>query len=88
MLTVYFRVQSYDVLRAISLMILNTLREVSRPEDFLGHVNSTDFILVLPPSNLAALSEKLRPKFDQSTYNFFSQLKIVIKWRTELIVLE
>jgi len=67
----YGFVTSDDVLRAISLMILNTLREVSRPEDFLGHVNSTDFILVLPPSNLAALSEKLRPKFDQSIDIFF-----------------
>jgi GGDEF domain-containing protein len=36
-------------------MIVNTMREVSRPEDFLGHLSGTDFILVLPPSNLAAL---------------------------------
>jgi hypothetical protein len=25
-------------LRAISLMIVNTMREFSRPEDFLGHI--------------------------------------------------
>ena len=42
----YGFVSSDDVLRAVSLMIMNTMREVSRPEDFLGHINGTDFILV------------------------------------------
>ena len=67
----YGFVASDDVLRAISLMIVNTMREVSRPEDFLGHINGTDFILVLPPSNLAALSEKLRVRLEQSVEYFY-----------------
>ncbi|MBI5953287.1 MAG: response regulator [Chloroflexi bacterium] len=67
----YGFVASDDVLRAISLMIVNTMREVSRPEDFLGHVSGTDFILVIPPSNLAALSEKLRLRLDQSVEYFY-----------------
>lgn len=67
----YGFVASDDVLRAISLMIANTMREVSRPEDFLGHASSTDFILVLPPSNLATLSEKLRSRLDQSMEYFY-----------------
>ena len=72
----YFReaygfVASDDVLRAISLMIVNTMREVSRPEDFLGHVNGTDFILILPPSNVMALSDKLRARLEQSMEYFY-----------------
>lgn len=67
----YGFVASDDVLRAVSLMIVNTMREFSRPEDFLGHVSSTDFILVVPPSNLAALSEKLRSRLDQSVEYFY-----------------
>jgi DNA-binding response OmpR family regulator len=72
----YFReaygfVASDDVLRAISLMIVNTMREVSRPEDFLGHVNGTDFILIVPPSDLMALSEKLRARLEQSMEYFY-----------------
>jgi DNA-binding response OmpR family regulator len=67
----YGFVASDDVLRAISLMIVNTMREISRPEDFLGHVNGTDFILILPPSNLMALSEKLRARLDQSMEYFY-----------------
>jgi GGDEF domain-containing protein len=67
----YGFVASDDVLRAISLMIVNTMREISRPEDFLGHISGTDFILVLPPSNLAALSEKLRIRLEQSVEYFY-----------------
>jgi len=67
----YGFVASDDVLRAISLMIVNTMREVSRPEDFLGHVSGTDFVLVLPPSNLSALSEKLRIRLEQSVEYFY-----------------
>jgi len=67
----YGFVASDDVLRAISLMIVNTMREVSRPEDFLGHLSVTDFIIVLPPSNLAALAEKLRSRLEQSMEYFY-----------------
>ncbi len=67
----YGFVASDDVLRAISLMIVNTMREVSRPEDFLGHLTATDFIIVLPPANLAALSEKLRSRLEQSMEYFY-----------------
>ncbi|MDD2921881.1 MAG: response regulator [Anaerolineales bacterium] len=67
----YGFVASDDVLRAISLMIVNTMREVSRPEDFLGHLTATDFMIVLPPSNLAALSEKLRSRLEQSMEYFY-----------------
>ena len=67
----YGFVASDDVLRAISLMIMNTMREVSRPEDFLGHLSGTDFILVLPPSNLVVLSEKLRARLEQSVEYFY-----------------
>ncbi len=67
----YGFVASDDVLRAISLMIVSTMREVSRPEDFLGHISGTDFILVLPPSNLIALSERLRVRLEQSVEYFY-----------------
>jgi DNA-binding response OmpR family regulator len=67
----YGFVASDDVLRAISLMIVNTMREISRPEDFLGHLSGTDFILVIPPSNLVALSEKLRVRLEQSVEYFY-----------------
>ncbi len=67
----YGFVASDDVLRAISLMVVNSLREVSRPEDFLGHLGSTDFLLIIPSSTLPVLSEKLRARLDQSMEYFY-----------------
>jgi len=67
----YGFVVSDDVLRALRLMIANTMHEMSRAEDFLGHLSSTDFVLLLPPSNLSALSEKLRERLDQSMEYFY-----------------
>lgn len=67
----YGFVASDDVLRAISLMVVNTMREMSRPEDFLGHLSGTDFILVMPAANLSALGEKLRARLDQSMEYFY-----------------
>jgi DNA-binding response OmpR family regulator len=67
----YGFVASDDVLRAISFMIMNTMRETSRPEDFLGHLDATDFILVLQSSNLAALSQKLSARLEQSVEYFY-----------------
>ena len=68
---VYGFVASDDVLRAISFMIVNTMREASRPEDFLGHLNGSDFILTFPPSNLQTLSEKLQARLEQSLEYFY-----------------
>jgi DNA-binding response OmpR family regulator len=67
----YGFVTSDDVLRAISFMIMNTMQEISRPEDFLGHLSTTDFVLVIQPSNLAVLSGKLRDRLDQSVEYFY-----------------
>ncbi|MCE9645212.1 MAG: response regulator [Chloroflexi bacterium] len=67
----YGFVASDDVLRAISLMVVNTMREFSRPEDFLGHVTGNDFILVVSPSTVSVLHEKLRARLDQSMEYFY-----------------
>ncbi len=67
----YGFVASDDVLRAISLMIGNTMREVCGSDDFIGHLTGTDFVLVLSPADLAALSEKLQIRLDQSIEYFY-----------------
>ena len=67
----YGFVASDDVLRAVSLMILNTMREVSNPDDFLGHISATEFVLVVPPANLPVLIERLRNRLEQSLDYFY-----------------
>ncbi len=67
----YGFVASDDVMRAISLMVVNTMRETGGPDDFLGHLSATDFILIMSPADMASLNEKLRSRLDQSMEYFY-----------------
>ena len=67
----YGFVASDDVLRAISLMIQNTLKEDSTGEDFLGHISPTDFVVVVPPANLPAFQDRIRSRLEQSLDYFY-----------------
>ena len=67
----YGFVASDDVLRAISLMVQNVLREAGDPEDFLGHLSPTEFVLLTEPGRLAALQDKIRSRLEQSLDYFY-----------------
>ena len=67
----YGFVASDDVLRAISLMIHNTVKEAGSPDDFIGHLSPTDFVVVVTPSNLPAFQERLRSRLEQSLDYFY-----------------
>ncbi len=67
----YGFVASDDVLRAVSLMIHNAMREVGMPDDFLGHLTPSDFILVVTPGNLPAMQERIRSRLEQSLDYFY-----------------
>ena len=67
----YGFVASDDVLRAISLMVHNAMREVGEGEDFIGHLTPTDFVLVVTSENLPALQERIRERLEQSLDYFY-----------------
>ena len=70
----YGFVASDDVLRAISVMIHNTMKEegsANMTEDFLGHVSPTDFVVVTTPAKLAAFHERLSSRLEQSLDYFY-----------------
>ena len=67
----YGFVASDDVLRAISLMINNTMKENSSTEEFLGHISPTDFVVVITPVNLPAFQERIRSRLEQSLDYFY-----------------
>jgi len=67
----YGFVASDDVMRAISLMIQNAMREVSDADDFVGHLTPTDFVLMVPPKKLGALQERVRTRLEQSLDYFY-----------------
>lgn len=67
----YGFVASDDVMRAFSMMITNTLRELGSGEDFFGHISPTDFLLITAQGSLAMLDEKLRARLEQSLDYFY-----------------
>lgn len=67
----YGFVASDDVLRAISLMIHNTMKETGSSEDFIGHISPTDFVVVVPPNNLPPFQERIRSRLEQSLDYFY-----------------
>jgi PleD family two-component response regulator len=67
----YGFVASDDVLRAISLMIHNTMKENGSTDDFLGHISPTDFVVVLAPADLPAFQERIRARLEQSLDYFY-----------------
>lgn len=67
----YGFVASDDVLRAISLMIHNAMREVSDTDNFVGHLTPTDFVLMVSPKKLEALQERVRTRLEQSLDYFY-----------------
>lgn len=69
---VYGFVASDDLLRAVSLMMQDTVRELCAPDDFLGHMDTSTFLIYTRPANLTALKERIRIKLQQSFEYFYS----------------
>lgn len=67
----YGFVASDDVLRAISLMIHNTIRETGSTEDFIGHISPTDFVVVVSPSAMPPFQERIKSRLEQSLDYFY-----------------
>ena len=69
----YGFVASDDVLRAISVMIHNTMKDsgAGTAEDFLGHISPTDFIVVTTPASMPAFHERLSSRLEQSLDYFY-----------------
>ncbi len=67
---VYGFVASDDVLRAVSLMLQNTLKDLGN-SDFLGHIEKHQFILVTEPALMADLHDRIRSRLVQSLDYFY-----------------
>ena len=67
----YGFVASDDVLRAISIMIQNAMREGGDADEFVGHLTATDFVLVVSPGKLSTLQQLIRKRLEQSLDYFY-----------------
>lgn len=68
---VYGFVASDDVLRAVSLMMQDVLKEFGTAEDFLGQLNDNTFIVIASPEAVAAIQENLSKRLKQSFDYFY-----------------
>jgi DNA-binding response OmpR family regulator len=67
----YGFVASDDVLRAVSLMMNNAVREVGSETDFIGHLAPHDFIIITDDSHLGGLRERVEVRLKQSMAYFY-----------------
>jgi len=67
----YGFVASDDVLRAVSLMVHNAMREGGGDAGFLGHIAPTDFVLIFRQDILGSVSERIRSRLEQSLDYFY-----------------
>lgn len=69
---VYGFVASDDLLRAVSIMVREAVRDLGTPEDFLGHLTASNFVLVTRQNCVPALRDRIRKRLEQSFDYFYS----------------
>ncbi len=67
----YGFVTSDDILRAVSLMIQNAVRDTGAPNDFIGHLSPTDFIVITHPAHVEKMAERIRSRLEQALDYFY-----------------
>ncbi|MBZ0280666.1 MAG: response regulator [Anaerolineae bacterium] len=67
----YGFVAADDVLRAVTLMIRNAVREHGREEDFIGHIGPEDFIILSTPEKIGLIRERVETRIRQSREYFY-----------------
>lgn len=67
----YGFVAADDVLRAVTLMIRNAVREYGREEDFIGHLGPEEFIIISAPEKIEQIRERIETRIRQSREYFY-----------------
>jgi DNA-binding response OmpR family regulator len=69
---VYGFVASDDLLRAVSLMIRDAVRDLGTADDFIGHLTASDFLIITRHHQFAGLRDRIRKRLEQSFDYFYS----------------
>lgn len=67
----YGFVAADDVLRAVSLMLTNTVKELAGDADFIGHVTAEDFVVVTVEPRAREIGERVAARLSQSMDYFY-----------------
>ena len=84
----YGFVASDDVLRAVSLMIHNAMRDVNCADGFLGHLSSSEFAIIVSTEFISALSERIITRLEQSLDYFYPirDREEAASWPSRLVI--
>ena len=84
----YGFVASDDVLRAVSLMVHNAMREVGSTDGFLGHLSAAEFALIVSTSSVPALLERIITRLEQSLDYFYPirDREEAVNWSNRLAI--
>jgi len=67
----YGFVAADDVLRAVTLMMRNAVKEHGDPDDFMGHLEHEDFLIVTHSTNAKSILERIERRIQQSREYFY-----------------
>ena len=67
----YGFVNADDVLRAVALMINNAIREVGGEGDFVGHLSTSDFVILTDTERLDAIRNRIETRIRLSMQYFY-----------------
>jgi len=67
----YGFVASDDVLRAVSLMMNNAVREAGSDTDFVGHLSAEDFLIITDNSRVEEIRHRVESRLTQSMEYFY-----------------
>jgi len=67
----YGFIASDDVLRAVTLMINNAIREVGNETDFIGHLGVHEFVIITDQEHVPAIRERIEVRIKQSMEYFY-----------------
>ncbi len=67
----YGFVAADDVLRAVTLMMKNALKEHGDENDFLGHIGHEDFVIITHKSNAKSILDRIERRIHQSREYFY-----------------
>jgi PleD family two-component response regulator len=60
-----------DVMRAVTLMVRNAVREHSRADDFIGHLSPEDFLIITTPEKVDEIKARVESRVRQSREYFY-----------------
>ena len=67
----YGFVAADDVLRAVALMVRNAVREFGSEDDFIGHLDTEEFIIITSADAIKNIRERLEVRLQQSREYFY-----------------